>query len=200
MRSSRSMMPGAISHMTFTGRWLARKSPPYTVSSKCCQVESPSPFRFLAALMPPCAQTECERFTGTIENRSTCPPISAILMTAASPASPPPTTMIFGAAAISVHPPSGNNCPGIHNVSTGSGLLETRAECVQASESDDAHKEEECEANPKQPLLCFFAGNNAPLRREEPDSVGKVPGCGNQSKDVENEQEGGMDFGLYLPE
>src|SRR5579863_4503080 len=59
---------------------------------------SPSPFRFLAALMPPCAHTECDRFTGTMENRSTEPPASAILMTAASPASPPPTTMILGAA------------------------------------------------------------------------------------------------------
>src|SRR3954471_8259474 len=70
------------------------------VSSKCFQVESPSPLRFFAALMPPCAQTECERFTGTMEKRSTCPPASAILMTAASPASPPPTTMTFGAAGI----------------------------------------------------------------------------------------------------
>src|SRR5437879_12740578 len=70
------------------------------VSSKCCQVESPSPFRFLAALMPPCAQTECERFTGTIEKRSTSPPISAILITAARPARPPPTTTILGVAAI----------------------------------------------------------------------------------------------------
>src|SRR3954452_7977641 len=68
------------------------------VSSKCCQVESPSPFRFLAALMPPCAHTEWDRFTGTTEKRSASPPISAILMTAARPASPPPTTMIFGAA------------------------------------------------------------------------------------------------------
>src|ERR1039458_273994 len=70
------------------------------VSSKWIQVESPSPFRFLAALMPPCAQTECERFTGTIENRSTSPPISAILMTAARPARAPPTTIIFGVAAM----------------------------------------------------------------------------------------------------
>src|SRR5579871_6717342 len=70
------------------------------VSSKCCHVESPSPFRFLAALMPPCAHTECERLTGTIENRSTLPPASAILMTAASPASPPPTTIIRGDAAM----------------------------------------------------------------------------------------------------
>src|SRR3954465_3965508 len=96
MRSSKSMTAGAASHIALTGGWLARKSPPYTVSSKCCQVESPSPFKFLAALMPPCAHTECERLTGTIENRSTSPPISAIFMTAASPASPPPTTMIFG--------------------------------------------------------------------------------------------------------
>src|SRR5262249_60484745 len=66
------------------------------VSSKCCQVESPSPFRFLAALIPPCAHTECDRFTGTMENRSTLPPASAILITAANPASPPPTTMILG--------------------------------------------------------------------------------------------------------
>ncbi len=70
------------------------------VSSKCFQVESPSPFKFLAALMPPCAHTECERFTGTMENRSTCPPISAILMTAERPARPPPITMIFGLDAI----------------------------------------------------------------------------------------------------
>ena len=27
-------------------------------------MESPSPLRFLAALIPPCAQTECDRFTG----------------------------------------------------------------------------------------------------------------------------------------
>ena len=61
---------------------------------------SPSPLRFLAALMPPCAQTECERLTGTMEKRSTLPPASAILMTAARPARPPPTTMILGVAAI----------------------------------------------------------------------------------------------------
>src|ERR1039458_4364771 len=34
------------------------------VSSKCCQVESPSPFRFLAALMPPCAHTEVPTVCG----------------------------------------------------------------------------------------------------------------------------------------
>src|SRR5229473_4803916 len=85
------------------------------VSSKCCQVESPSPFRFLAALMPPCAQTECERFTGTMENRSTLPPISAILMTAARPARPPPTTTIFGVTAMLLRVRSaGRGRPALH--------------------------------------------------------------------------------------
>src|SRR5690606_16795494 len=47
----------------------------------------------LQALMPPWAQTLCERLTGTMENRSTGTPSSASLMVAASPASPPPTTI-----------------------------------------------------------------------------------------------------------
>src|SRR6202046_3623831 len=72
------------------------------VSSKCLSVGSPSPLRFLAALMPPWAQTEWERLTGTMEKRSTLPPASAILMTAERPASPPPTTMILGVAAMFV--------------------------------------------------------------------------------------------------
>src|SRR4029077_6199994 len=46
--------------------------------------------------MPPCAQTECERFTGTIENKSTGTPDSATRIAAISPARPPPTMMIFG--------------------------------------------------------------------------------------------------------
>src|SRR5690606_2993119 len=44
-------------------------------------------------LMPPWAQTECDRFTGTSENRSTGKPDSAIRILAARPARPPPTTM-----------------------------------------------------------------------------------------------------------
>src|ERR1700688_4113079 len=85
------------------------------VSSKCLSVVSPSPLRFLAALMPPCAQTECERFTGTMEKRSTSPPISAILMTAARPARPPPTTMIFGVTAMLLRVRSaGRGRPALH--------------------------------------------------------------------------------------
>ena len=52
--------------------------------------------------MPPWAQTLCERFTGTIENRSTVTPSSASLMVQARPARPPPTTItrFFDAAIV----------------------------------------------------------------------------------------------------
>src|ERR1044072_1276587 len=75
------------------------------VSSKCSQVESPSPLVLTAPLMPPCAQTECERFTGTTEKRSTSCPASAIFMAAAKPASPPPTIAILIPAAIASQDP-----------------------------------------------------------------------------------------------
>src|SRR5690242_8606082 len=42
--------------------------------------------------MPPCAQTECERFTGTSEMRSTGTLASQSLITVIRPARPPPTT------------------------------------------------------------------------------------------------------------
>src|SRR5215468_9166133 len=171
------------------------------VSSQCCQVESPSPFRFFAALIPPCAQTECERFTGTMENRSTLPPISAILMTAARPASPPPTTMIFGAAAISIHRPFGKGSRaviGIHDIALRRRLLEAHAERIEADQSDNAQKKEKCEAQAKESLLRMLAGNDAPLRREEPNTVGEVPRCGDQSDDVEREQRGVNDFVMHF--
>src|SRR5580700_11073500 len=87
-------MPGAASVIPLTGGWLARKSPPYTVSSKWTWGESPSPLVFTLALMPPWAHTECERFTGTSENRSTATPASQSLMVVIRPARPPPTTAI----------------------------------------------------------------------------------------------------------
>src|SRR5437867_4619352 len=48
--------------------------------------------------MPPCAQTECERFTGTIEKRSTGRPASAMRIVVMRPARPPPTTIVRGDA------------------------------------------------------------------------------------------------------
>src|SRR3954463_3036106 len=57
--------------------------------------------------MPPWAQTECERLTGTTEKRSTACPASAIFIAAASPARPPPTMAIRMALfAMSVKNPS----------------------------------------------------------------------------------------------
>src|SRR6201988_5297995 len=103
--------------------------------------------------MPPCAHTECERFTGTIENRSHSPPISAILMTAASPASPPPTTMILGAAML-LHPRCGGRAACIDNVPVDPRrILEPRVEGVQAGQAYDREQQEECEAEIEQPLL-----------------------------------------------
>src|SRR3954451_19267490 len=94
MRSSRSMIFGAHRHISSTGGWSARKSPPSTVSSKCIHSLNPCCRAIsLVALMPPCAQTLCERLTGTIENKSTPTPSSASLMVQARPAKPPPTTM-----------------------------------------------------------------------------------------------------------
>ena len=138
------------------------------MSSKCFQVESPSPFRFLAALMPPCAHTECDRFTGTMENRSTLPPISAILMTAASPASPPPTTIIFGVA-ILLHRLS-VSCGGgwsviVRVIVPVGGSWNPLAEGVQAHQAYDAQQHEKCETHFQKPLLRLVAGDNAPLRR-----------------------------------
>ncbi len=63
------------------------------VSSKCCHGESPSPFVFTAPLMPPWAQTEWERLTGTMENSLTGTFASAALIVAIRPAKPPPTTI-----------------------------------------------------------------------------------------------------------
>src|SRR5690348_17083974 len=94
MRSSKSMIFGAHCAISSTGGWSARKSPPSTVSSKCSHSLNPCCRAMsLQALIPPCAQTECDRFTGTIEKRSTLTPSSASLIVQARPANPPPTTM-----------------------------------------------------------------------------------------------------------
>jgi hypothetical protein len=65
---------------------------------------SPSPLVFTDALMPPCAHTECERFTGTSE-RGRPGPASQSLMTVIRPARPPPTTMTRRTLPPSLSPP-----------------------------------------------------------------------------------------------
>src|SRR6266850_3793459 len=164
------------------------------VSSKCCQVESPSPLRFLAALMPPCAQTECERFTGTIENRLTLPPISAILMTAARPARPPQITIIFGLDAISLRFLSLFDEAGLrffHDASAYGvyGLFgETRAHGVESCESYHAHQKEKAQAHAEESSARGFSGNDAPLGAEQPDAISKVPGSADQANHVKRQQ------------
>src|SRR5205807_4536159 len=81
-----------------------RKSPPFSVSLTWMSGGSPSPLVFTAPLMPPWAQTEWLRLTGTIEQTSTCLPASASLMTVISPDNPPPTTMYR--SAILLTPPA----------------------------------------------------------------------------------------------
>src|SRR5215469_957465 len=138
--------------------------------------------------MPPWAHTEWERLTGTMENRSTCPPISAILITAASPASPPPTTIILGAAMLARPLFLDIYMDGVRNVAVLREVQEPIAKGVQARESDDRQEHEKGQAQPKQSLLCFVSGNDAPLRTKEPYSIRKVPGGRDKSDDVERHQ------------
>src|SRR5215831_8013175 len=158
------MMPGAASHMALTGGWLARKSPPYTVSSKCSQVESPSPLVLTAPLMPPCAHTECERRQGTNEKTSTSCPASASLMMAASPARPPPTTM---KRCLAMSLSDGDECE----------------EGVQPEErEDDADPRAE---EGRQPLGAW-TDRDSPVNEESPEPVGEMEARAEDADDVED--------------
>src|SRR5256714_14290517 len=169
------------------------------LSSKCCQVVSPSPFKFFAALMPPCAQTECERFTGTMENRSTVPPFSAILITAESPARPPPTTIIFGAAAI-VSLAAFCNLPVHYGGSGISRLLRMGPERGETGESRAREHEEKSQAHCQKPLARPLPGHDAPLRAKQPDAIREMPGSGDQTRNIKQEKRGVKHFVLHLAE
>src|ERR1700730_7287831 len=144
------------------------------VSSKCFQVESPSPFKFFAALMPPCAQTECERFTGTIENRSTGTPDSATRIAAISPARPPPTIIIFGFL--------------IRGVSLGISPQRKPAVMQAKSYSDTGNRQSyadsggEIASGPLRP----YTHRDAPLAGEIPKAVAEMEGGRRDSDDVES--------------
>src|SRR6202035_2049532 len=170
-------------------------------SSKCCQVESPSPLRFLAALMPPCAHTECERFTGTMEKRSTLAPISAILMTAESPARPPPMTIILGAAISLYRLSVRSGCVAvIYDCAAHGRLLRARPKCGKAGQSRPGQDKEEGQAHNQKALPRSFSGNDAPLRREQPDAVSKVPRRRDQAGNIKQEQRSLKHFRLHLAE
>src|SRR5215471_669117 len=158
------MIPGAASHIALTGGWLARKSPPYTVSSKCSQVESPSPLVLTAPLMPPCAHTECERRQGTNENTSTSCPASASLMMAASPARPPPTTM---KRCLAISGPDGDE----------------REQRVQ-SEQDEDHADPGAQIGGQ--LLRARPDRDPPVDEKPPEPVGEMKARAEDADDVED--------------
>src|SRR5947209_546914 len=123
--------------------------------------------------MPACAQTECERLTGTTENRLTECPASAIFIAAASPASPPPTIAIlipFVPAAISVKDSSEQA-----SVFDESGL------CVDAnSQQHNSNNDAGITGQP----LCTLADCYAPVNHKKPDAICEVPDCRNDSDKI----------------
>src|ERR1700693_2251838 len=151
--------------------------------------------------MPPWAHTECDRFTGTIENKSTCAPISAILMTADNPASPPPITIILGTAGI-VALSAFCNLLVIHRRRTrfNHRLLRTRPECRETSQSRGSHDEEQREAHSQKPLSRLFTGDDAPLRREQPYAIAEVPRGRDETQHIEEEQRRLKYFPLHFAE
>src|SRR5882672_10128761 len=150
--------------------------------------------------MPPCAHTECERFTGTMEKRSTLAPISAILMTAESPARPPPMTIIFGAAAIV---PLSAFCELLvisHCGARFNWLLRARPERSQAGQSRAGQNEKECQTQHQKSLPRPFPGNDPPLRRKQPDAISEVPRSRDQPRNIKKEKGCLEHFPLHLAE
>ena len=91
--SLRTISRGASFTKNSTMSWSARKSAPLTVSYACRSNES---FSRIAAAVPPCAQTECDRNGWCFEITA----MSSLLFTSAAataalkPASPAPTMIM----------------------------------------------------------------------------------------------------------
>src|SRR5215213_8806573 len=108
--------------------------------------------------MPPCAQTECERLTGTTEKRSTAWPPSAIFMAAARPARPPPTiAILIPFAAMSVEETSPYSA--------------RPDESRQGVDCDGQEREAEGDAGVAGQALRLRSDGDAPVDHEEPDAV-----------------------------
>src|SRR3712207_6374093 len=126
--------------------------------------------------MPPWAQTECERLTGTTEKRSTAWPASAIFMAAARPASPPPTIAIL-----------------IPLVAAAMSVKETSPDAARPDESregvdaDGQEQDSEGHAGVAGQALGASADGDAPVNQKQPDAVGEVPDGRGDSDDVDGE-------------
>src|SRR6202022_112878 len=207
------MICGAAWHMPLTGGCSARKSPPFRVSLTWISGESPSPLVLTAPLIPPCAQTEWLRLTGTTEKRSTDMPISAARTVAIRPASPPPTIKTRW----SVMGPPGRE--------TGNEKRKTnRLPVALASDSSfpvyrfpfsdsqsDPERRNRAHSNERQNQendrrhvhhspLRVRADGQPPHDREGPDAVGQVKGRRENPRYVKGVDPGIGDGCLHLPE
>ena len=178
MRSSRSMMPGAASHMSLMGGWFPRKSPPLTVSSML-------PGRFAFALPIFCGidsprARQCDRFTGRMENGSTFAPISAVLMTAANPGE----TAAYHDHSGSCHLIApGLSCAVVwdlreRNVAPFGDTAQRPRPNVYRFANPARKTREQRPCRHLTALLRFVARHNPPLRAEQPDAVGEDAGSG----------------------
>src|SRR5438270_10774060 len=127
--------------------------------------------------MPPCAQTECERLTGTTEKRSTECPASAIFIAAARPASPPPTiaTRIW-LFAMSVKYP-----------------LQKSARSDEGDlgvDADGQQQQADGDAGVSRHALRALADDDAPVDGKEPQAVRQVPHGRRDADDVDGEDDG----------
>src|SRR5690242_16255339 len=111
--------------------------------------------------MPPCAQTECDRFTGTIENSSTGTPDSAMRIVAIRPARPPPTTMIFGSLMISRSQITAERMP---------------AECESRDDGESDDRKRDCyhRTKPSGGALRSRCDGDTPLAAEIPKAVSEM--------------------------
>src|SRR5436305_2844472 len=147
-----------------------------------------------------------------MENRSTWPPFSAILMTAESPARPPPTTIILGVIGIfscrcsnlrlyqtllligSWRGFNGFNCWACDR------LLRSRDERLQAHQADNRDHHEQRHATDQNFVPRLFSDGDSPFCAEEPDAIRKVPRGANQADDVEGQEPGISELKLNFAE
>ena len=112
-----------MSHMAFDRRLIGEKVAAVDGVVEMLRRRVALAFRVDRSVDAALGATECERFTGTTEIRSTSCPASAIFIAAASPASPPPTMAIFKPVAISSYS-FPLPCGGLSVVSLGSAQSE----------------------------------------------------------------------------
>src|SRR5690606_30650210 len=124
--------------------------------------------------MPPCAHTEWDRLTGTMENRSTCPPASATLTVAIKPARPPPTTITLSLAK-SLNP------------------LAEEVVADEAGHRPDAeagHQDEGHRPHVGRHALRARTDGDSPVEEKRPHAVAQMERCRHDADDIQDEIDG----------